>query len=431
VTAWVLLVVPVLGLSLALMVAALPRLVATAADSLHLHWDLTVEHWAQGELARTATGIVGLVAITAPLLGIGLLLSRMATRTGRRIWRAADGDPRRQAGVVLAGAALVLALGSAWWPDGQYEPIDADDRGALVDGIGAISAGALGEVPVRAADAGPATEAQGLAADRQADALTEAAEVRAPFVLAPSSSAPQRRSFVPPPPPGEGDNQAVAINRTDGATLVDVSPSLVWAGTDAPVTSRNEAYALASCRDCTTLAVAFQVVVVVGSNDAVAPENEAVAVNAGCEACTTRSLAMQTVVTLPDEPSAGEMDDLERIWSRVEGILAAAGSSTVDETFQRLAAVEAEILGVLEDAQGVPDHDLDSYDAPGPDPADDASNDTTPTTTEATAGSVPADTTGSTSSTSTTSTTTASTTTASTTSTTAPTGTTAPTETEP
>ena len=105
--------------------------------------------------------------------------------------------------------------------------------------------------------------------------------------------------FDRPLPPGDGDNQALAVNTEDGSVAYDVSFSLVWADGDDDVLNRNEAYAAASCRDCRTVAVAFQVVLMVGSVDVVVPQNLSTAVNYACLECVTYALATQLVVTVP------------------------------------------------------------------------------------------------------------------------------------
>jgi len=376
VTAWVLVVVPALALALALMVMALPRLAATTWDSLGIHWDRVTTQVSDGQLAGAAVGVVALLAIAAPTLGILLVVTRAASGAARAAWRSAGEDPVRRALVLLAGAALVAFLAHVWWPEGQYEPIEAAERGTLVDGLRAISGESPRDLAVQAA-AAPDLRAAILEPDTTAGPGPGAERAGAPGTDE-EPVLPERRRFEPPDPPGEGDNQAVAINRTDGSEVVDVSPSLVWEDDDEPVRSRNESYALASCRDCTTMAVAFQVVLAVGSNDYVAPENEAVAVNDGCVACTTRSLAMQTVLTLPEEPDESVVAEIDRVWSRVDGILAGASVSTFDDTYERLAAVEAEILALLDGAVGGPDHDLDGAEAPeGGSPAGSGSTSTT------------------------------------------------------
>jgi putative peptide zinc metalloprotease protein len=37
--------------------------------------------------------------------------------------------------------------------------------------------------------------------------------------------------FDPPAPPGEGDNQALAVNTTDGSTVYDMAIAVVWVPT--------------------------------------------------------------------------------------------------------------------------------------------------------------------------------------------------------
>jgi putative peptide zinc metalloprotease protein len=117
-----------------------------------------------------------------------------------------------------------------------------------------------------------------------------------------------------PREPREGDNQALAINTEDGSTVVDVALALVWVRDGGPVDQWNDAWALASCTGCTTTAIAFQTLIVVGYGQiitpcrrlraSITPVNAAVAANYACEACQTHALALQLVATLaaiPDE----------------------------------------------------------------------------------------------------------------------------------
>jgi putative peptide zinc metalloprotease protein len=93
----------------------------------------------------------------------------------------------------------------------------------------------------------------------------------------------------------------VAAGRKDGGVTYDVAYSLVTARGGAPVTETNSAYTLADCRSCTTVAVSFQVVLVVGQSHTVAPINAAGALNDNCPACITTAIADQIVVTLKAE----------------------------------------------------------------------------------------------------------------------------------
>ena len=120
----------------------------------------------------------------------------------------------------------------------------------------------------------------------------------------------------PDAPDAEDDNQAMAVNTKDGSSLYDVAFALVWAdGDDAQ--QRNEAYAFASCTACRTVAVGFQVVLIVGQANVVVPENIAAAVNYECVLCVTYALAKQLVLTLPDALSPDAMADLNEVWAQL------------------------------------------------------------------------------------------------------------------
>jgi putative peptide zinc metalloprotease protein len=150
----------------------------------------------------------------------------------------------------------------------------------------------------------------------------------------------------PPREPVEGDNQAVAINTQDGSTVYDVAFALVWVD-DEWVEERNEAYAFASCRDCKTVAVAFQVILIVGDSNVIVPVNLAVAANYACESCVTHAVAMQLVATLTGAPSEVVLDELVRVWSRLDHLEEDIANLSLEEIYAELATVEREILQVL------------------------------------------------------------------------------------
>ena len=76
-------------------------------------------------------------------------------------------------------------------------------------------------------------------------------------------------------------------NTTDGGVVYDVAYALVTVTGGANVTNTNSAYALAHCKACTTVAVSFQVVLIVGRSKVIAPINAAGALNDNCPACMT------------------------------------------------------------------------------------------------------------------------------------------------
>lgn len=92
-----------------------------------------------------------------------------------------------------------------------------------------------------------------------------------------------------------GDSSATAINTRDGTSLFrfafDVRRVMQGA-----VDQQNLAYAYASCTECQTVAVSFQVVLTAGDLNEVEPENYAVAVNEECSSCDTLASAYQFVL---------------------------------------------------------------------------------------------------------------------------------------
>jgi putative peptide zinc metalloprotease protein len=158
--------------------------------------------------------------------------------------------------------------------------------------------------------------------------------------------------FDRPAPPQDGDNQALAVNTEDGSVQYDVSFALVWADEDA-VLNKNEAYAFASCRDCRTVAVAFQVVLVVGSVDVVVPQNLSAAVNYACVECVTYALATQLVVTVPGALDDAGMQELAAIWAELQEFGAQIDGVPLADLRSRLSEFEERILAVVrENAPG-------------------------------------------------------------------------------
>ena len=91
------------------------------------------------------------------------------------------------------------------------------------------------------------------------------------------------------------DNVAVAVNTQDGATVFRLAFSIRKVA-NGVVDQTNTAVALASCTDCQTIALAFQVVLVRGDTDVAVPVNQALAYNEQCVACVTYASATQIVL---------------------------------------------------------------------------------------------------------------------------------------
>ena len=282
VVVWILVVVPLMVGALLLMVLALPRVLATAWAGISRQAGLLGTAFGDGDVLGVMARALAVLALVIPILGLAYVLARLVRSAADAVWRRTEGRPVRRAIALLVAAALVIGLGWIWWPDGdRYRPVRAWEGGTVLDAVPAanssrLDVGSRGAAPtIWPEDAGPlptadrpalamllVPAANGGTADADGDTGAGDAAAAAPTWVFPLDR---------PPAPREGDNQALAVNTEDGSVAYDVTFALVWADEDA-VLNRNEAYALASCRDCRTVAVAFQVVLVLGSVDVVVPQ---------------------------------------------------------------------------------------------------------------------------------------------------------------
>lgn len=440
VSIWVCTVVPALALFLGVMVLALPRIVATALDSLRLQYAVLQENVADGDVVNVMVRVVSVVTIALTPLSIVYLFARMTRRTSMRAWRAAEGHPLARGGVTTALASVVAFALLSWWPGGQYAPVEARERAAAGDGFG-ILAGPVLDVGARrpAIDATSddrLTVASGSRPTRSGDrtvttstGATEPRAMRSAVLTAGDHVDPDADPwpfpFARPPAPQPEDNFAVAVSTDDGDDVRDLAASLHWVDGER-VAHRNRAYALASCSGCTTVASAFQVIVADDSAREVVPENRAVAVNYRCTSCVTHSIAIQLVVTTTSPPPDGVRRAVAARFADAEALEARADELSSAEVRTRLLAIRADILELLEPYALDVDRDtaIDGDQAA----ADSATSATSTTTSSTTSTST---TTTTSSSTTTTTTSTSTTTTAPSTTTTAPTATTAPPTTAP
>jgi putative peptide zinc metalloprotease protein len=263
------------------------------------------------------------------------------------------------AGVVAV--ALVSGLAWAWWPEpGAYRPIQAYERGALQDalpaGLRSATPGGLSDGGVGSARAVWPEGAELPTADAPALAVVMVPrEPESPGSTAPSSgegtpgAEPAPTWVFPfdrPLPSGEGDNQALAVNTTDGGTLYDVAFALVYAD-EGTVLNTNEAYALSSCTGCQTVAVAFQVVLVLGEANVVVPQNLSAAVNYACVQCVTYALATQLVLTVSGPLGADTTARLEQLWKELEAFGRSIKDLPLSQIQARLTEFESQILAVV------------------------------------------------------------------------------------
>jgi putative peptide zinc metalloprotease protein len=151
--------------------------------------------------------------------------------------------------------------------------------------------------------------------------------------------------------PSGGDvNDAVAVNTEDGASVFRLAFS-VRKVVDGTVDQQNLAIAYASCTDCRTVALAFQVVLVVGGADVVVPENQAAALNDQCVECLTFASATQIVigvdgpVTLTPE-GRKRLHELEKEMKALEDEL---DTLTASQLVGRVSAFEQQLIAILQE----------------------------------------------------------------------------------
>jgi putative peptide zinc metalloprotease protein len=391
-----------------LMVLALPRLLATAWASVGAQSAVLSSDFGDGDVLGVLARALAIVAVIIPLLGIGYVVARLVTGTVTGVARRTEGRPARRALAVVLAAALVACLAWAWWPTGdRYRPVRAWEGGTVLDAIPAASSTELGEGSVGTAatiwpgDSGSLPTAdhpvlamvlvpssQGVAEGEEGSTAGGASGNPAPTWVFP---------FDRPMPPGEGDNQALAVNTEDGSVLYDVTFALVWVD-DETALDVNEAYAFASCRDCQTVAVAFQVVLLVGSVDVVLPQNLAAAVNYACVECVTYALATQLVVSLPGPLDADGQAQLAEIWADLQAFGTQIEDVPLSELRDRLTGFESRILDVVQQNAGEPaggtgtESDVDTSDGGSATPSTDDGSTAATTTTAPADTSVPSST---------------------------------------
>jgi putative peptide zinc metalloprotease protein len=426
ITFWVLLTVPLMALMLLAVVTAAPRLLGTAVQVVSQDAAGLAQAWRAGGLVDASARVLEVLGVVLPLLACILILGRIGLRwlRGLAVW--SRGSVLRRALAVGLSAAVATTLSWAWWPGPDtYRPIGPDERG-LLSAVLPSSGSPAGALPPSRAAALPmgsaaetrlATGAPLQATFPGAGALPTEEDPQLALVLVPSQPGDQEGGaagapttgpdgsdpdpddgtwvfpFDEPLPPEEGDNQALAVNTEDGNVTYDVAFALVWA-TDDEALNVNEAHAYASCQECVTVAVAFQVVLVVGDAQVVAPQNLAVAANYDCYECITAAIASQLVLTVSDMPGEEQLLALAAVWDELTTFAQEITSYTLTEITDHLEEFQEQITAILGAAPPVtstaePSSSPSSSTSPSPSPSPSASTGPTPAPTSTTSSPSP------------------------------------------
>jgi putative peptide zinc metalloprotease protein len=402
ITAWVLVTIPMMAFMLLTLVTSLPRVLGTAWVVAAQDAAQVVDAWRAGGLVDIAAHAFQVVAVVLPVMAGLMILTRIGLRWTRGLARWSRGSAPKRATAVAVISVVATALSWAWGPrPGNYRPITPDERGlltavlpqgqstgvipALAEAAPAVPVG--GVLPVGASAERRLSEGAPLVATfRKGQALPTRTDPQLAVVLVPTgdtgtSRAPSAQEpaeavpddpepgpedpadptdptepwvfpFDKPLPPAEGDNQAAAYNITDGTAKYDIAFALVWATGDE-VLNVNEAHAYASCTNCVTVAVAFQVVLIMDNAHVVVPQNLSVAANWHCYRCVTAAIASQLVLSVEDDPAEQQLRALGEVWGRLTDFGRAITSYSLSQVSDRLDAFKAEIVAILDDAPPV------------------------------------------------------------------------------
>ncbi|WP_104138221.1 hypothetical protein [Arthrobacter sp. ZGTC131] len=364
ITAWVLVTVPLLLISVVLMVLTLPRLLGTAWASFQDQQAMLAGSLSNGNFADAAVRVLAIAAIALPVLGIGYMLLRLARQLVTGLWAKTKGKPLRRGTAMAAIAAVAAGLAWAWWPAADnYLPVQPYERGTLFDatssiypalsgGDGTLREGRAGQTVALWPDGAalPTRDKPQLSLVLVPRAGTTTAQGDEPSQGADDRTAAPAPSWVfpfdKPAGPDEDGNQALAVNTTDGSVTYDVAFALVWAD-GGPVDTRNEAYAFANCTDCAAVAVGFQVVLIVGQADVVVPENLSAAANYNCVRCLTYALASQLVLTLDGPLSDDGMARLTTLWQEIAEFGRGLQDVPLSEIQGRLTAYKEQLMELI------------------------------------------------------------------------------------
>ncbi len=417
ITLWVLITIPMMALMLFAVMKAVPRLLGTGWAVVQEDAAGVRDAWRDGGLVDVSAHTLQVLGVVLPMLACFLILGRIGLRWSRglAVWSRGSA-PRRVAAAALS-AVVITSLSWAWWPQpGTYEPIAAGEKGLLTALLPAGQDAPVARTTPRVAAMLPdrGILPVGVSAERrlagagpleatfpEGKALPSKSDPQLAIVLVPGEDGGDGQPTTPddpaetwvfpfdePLPPAEGDNQAAAYNTTDDSVTYDVAFALVWASGNE-VLNVNEAHAYASCSNCVTVAVAFQVVLIMDDAQVVVPQNLAVAANYECYRCITAAIASQLVLSMQETPGEEQLLALGEVWNRLTEFGRSIMAYSLVEISAQLEAFQAEIVEILGDSPPVLPGTM-STTTPSPDPvSSDPSPTSSPTASSADSSDTP------------------------------------------
>ncbi|HEX7166301.1 MAG TPA: hypothetical protein VF230_04900 [Acidimicrobiales bacterium] len=241
VTAWVLVIVPLLAYLFATMVISAPRLLATAWDSIGVQRGKIDDAFGDGDVLGAMAGIVQVAALALPVLGIAYSLQRLVRRTVAGAWRWSGGSIVRRSLVSVALVAAVAFAAFTLWPNGEYRPLQPGERLTVADTVRDLRQVKTGRPGLTAAEARAVDGAPALA-----EATTAPVEAEADAAETGTSTDPLVTTTTSPTDDasgstldgdGDGDGSTVTTVTTSDTT----SGSVVSTTTTEPTTTTTDA----------------------------------------------------------------------------------------------------------------------------------------------------------------------------------------------
>jgi putative peptide zinc metalloprotease protein len=108
-----------------------PRIMSTAYDSFFVQYHKVQDAFGGGSPWVGAFGIVQMLILILPALGIVATVWLMFKRTARGVWSRTEDRPEARGAFVLASVGLAALVAYIWWPNGEYRPIQPGEKGTI------------------------------------------------------------------------------------------------------------------------------------------------------------------------------------------------------------------------------------------------------------------------------------------------------------
>lgn len=125
---WVLILIPIIAVNLLFLLVQTPRILATAWDSMLVQWDTLTAATAEGKWLDVLAGGVQIIALVLPVAGLVYTFARLGRRVVAGGWRRTEGSPLLRGALATGLIALAGLALFTWYPDGEYRPLQPDER---------------------------------------------------------------------------------------------------------------------------------------------------------------------------------------------------------------------------------------------------------------------------------------------------------------